>query len=373
VNNDNPAMLDVDLSRKRQKRLLDAMAERKLDAVVVGDPQHVYYFSAKRPNWLHFGAFILFSDGRSWLTSGNTPAEGAAVDESFAYEAQWMATLRQEQPAVVAAQVLAALKGRRAREIGVDASAVTSQVALMAELDVEPVDPVIWQLRRQKEADELALLRKAAKCADAMYRRAREIIAPGVAELDVYTQLMAAAVAEAQEPMSALLGNDYACGGGGGPPRAGRTCQPGELYIIDVGPAYRGYFADACRTFSVDQKPTDEQLQAHEAIVGALGIVEKLARPGAKCREIYQAVFEHLKDCSGARFPHHLGHGIGLQPHEYPHLNPKWDDILLEGEVFTAEPGLYAPQLKSGIRLENDYVVTADGVENLISSSLALS
>src|SRR5690606_18596669 len=74
-------MLDPGLSRVRQKRLLDAMAERKLDAIVVGEPQHVYYLSAFRPQWQHQAAFVLFSDGRSWLISANAPADGAAADE----------------------------------------------------------------------------------------------------------------------------------------------------------------------------------------------------------------------------------------------------------------------------------------------------
>src|SRR6266545_2956988 len=126
-------MLDPKFSRARQKRLLDAMAERKLDAVVVGDPQHVYYFSTFRPHWLHFGAFVLFSDGRAWLSSANKPASGAAVEDAVAHEANWMSTLRQEQPRVIAEQVVELLKSRRAKSFAVDASAVTSQVALLAE------------------------------------------------------------------------------------------------------------------------------------------------------------------------------------------------------------------------------------------------
>jgi Xaa-Pro aminopeptidase len=53
-------------------------------------------------------------------------------------------------------------------------------------------------------------------------------------------------------------------------------------------------------------------------------------------------------------------------------LNPNWDDVFQEGEVFTAEPGLYGPQLRAGIRLENDYLVTATGVELLSDFSLDL-
>jgi Xaa-Pro aminopeptidase len=364
-------MLDPTLSRARQKRLLEEMAARKLDAVVVGAHEHVQYLSARRPNWLTFGAFVLWADGKTWMTTGDSPLEGAAVDEAVTYEARWMATLRQEQPMVVAAQVVEALKARRTREIGVDASAVSSHIALMA-MDIEPIDSVLWQMRRRKDADELELMRKAAKGADTMYRRAREIVRPGVLETEVFVELQAAATREAGEPLSAYLGNDYACGSGGGPPRPGREARAGEIYVIDVGPAYRGYFSDACRAFAVDRKVTDAQMTAYNAIVEALRIVEKMAKPGVRCRDIYQAVFDHLLKCPVGKFPHHLGHGVGLQPHEYPHLNPKWDDVLMEGEVFTAEPGLYSPAINGGIRLENIYHVTARGVEILISAPLEM-
>jgi Xaa-Pro aminopeptidase len=306
------------------------------------------------------------------MTSGDAVPEGAAVDEALTFEARWMATLRQEQPMVVAAQVVEALKARRTREIGVDASSVSSQIALMA-VDVEPIDTVLWQMRRRKDADELALMRTAAKCADAMYRRAREIIRPGVLETDVFVELHSTATREANEPLSAYLGNDYACGAGGGPPRPGREARTGEIYIIDVGPAFRGYFSDACRAFAVDRRPTDAQMAAWTALAEALKIVERMAKPGVRCRDIFQAVFDHLLKSPVGRFPHHLGHGVGLQPHEYPHLNPKWDDVLMEGDVFTAEPGLYGPSINGGIRLENIYLVTASGVENLIESPLELT
>jgi Xaa-Pro dipeptidase len=368
-------MLDPNLSRARQQRLLKQMADRKLDAVVVGLPHHVYYLSAFHPHWLQFGAFVLFADGRSWLTCGNSQAKDAAADDVVSYEASYAGTLRQEQPAVVAAQVVAALKARRAKHIAIDTSAVTAQLAIMlGEVGVEPIDPVLWELRRVKDEDELALMRKAVNCAEAMYRRARDVIQPGVREVDVFAELSAAAIREAGEPLTALLGNDFACGVGGGPPRPGTVAEAGQFYILDVGPSYRHYFADVSRAFSVDRKPTDAQLKAQAAIVGVLKLVESMAKPGVRCRDIYQAASEHLRQHYGAPgMPHHLGHGVGLQPHEFPHLNPKWDDVLMEGEVFTAEPGLYGPDLAGGIRLENDYLVTKNGVENLLDFPLELT
>ncbi|HEV2292750.1 MAG TPA: Xaa-Pro peptidase family protein [Tepidisphaeraceae bacterium] len=371
-------MLTVEHSRQRQRRLLEVMRRRNLDAVVVGVPHHVYYFSAVRSSWLHESAFVLMPDGRAWLTSGNKPAENAAVDEAVSYEAQWHATLRQEQPAVVALQALDRLKskgGGSASRIGIDASTVTSQLLLAYEGHAEPIDADLWQMRRRKDADELELMKLAIRATEAMYSRARELIEPGIQEISVFTELHAAAVKSTGEPMTAPLGNDYVCGGGGGPPRNGRAAKAGEIYVLDLGPSYRGYFADNCRAFAVGGKPTDKQMNTWTAITDCLELVERLAKPGVRCRDLHDAAAAFQLDRTGIKLPHHLGHGVGLQPHEYPHLNPSpgWDDVLLEGEVFTAEPGLYGPHLNGGIRIENNYLVTASGVKNLLNFPMELA
>jgi Xaa-Pro aminopeptidase len=357
----------------RQQRLLPALERLKLDAVVVGLAYHVQYFSAHRPHWLQQGAFILFADGRSALFTANKAAANVAADMVLAYEANWMGTQRQEQPVEVGKAVLGLLRERRAKRIGIDASAVGSQIALGFDGDALAIDPELWQLRRRKDPDELELMKTAVRASEAMYARAREIIRPGVAELEVFTQLHAAAVWSTGEAMSDYLGNDYACGVPGGVARQGGTAAAGQLYVLDLGPSYHGYFADNCRAFAVDGKPTDAQHKAWAARVGALQVVERLARPGVRCRDLVEAVNQHLIQAGRTAVPHHLGHGVGLQPHEFPHLNTKWDDVLMEGEVFTAEPGQYGPELNAGIRLENQYLVTSTGVENLVNFPLDLA
>jgi Xaa-Pro aminopeptidase len=360
-------MLDVSKSRGRQQRLLHMMRERKLDAAVVGLPHHVYYFSTVMPHWLQSGAVVLLADGRLTLICGNVPKE-AAADDVVPFEATYMGTQRQEQPAVVAEKVVALLGS--SKRVGIDTSPVGAELAMR--ISVEAVDESLWQMRRVKDADELALMEKAVKCASAMYRRAREVIRPGVSEVDVFIEVQAAAVREAGEPMSALLGNDYVSGRGGGPPRSDRKAEAGEIFILDVGPCYRGYFGDVCRGFSVGGNPSREQLAAADALRTSLQMVERRAKPGVRCREIYDEVNDFLSLYPRAKFGHHLGHGVGLQPHEFPHLNPRWDDVLMEGEVFTAEPGLYSAELRGGLRMENEYVVTKHGVRNLLDTPVEL-
>jgi Xaa-Pro aminopeptidase len=362
-------MLDPESCRQRQKRLLRVMQEQKLDSAFISAPHHVYYFTGHRSFWLHESALVLNSEGRTVLSCGKSPEVAPAVDDVRVYESNWMSTQRQEQAALAAELVVGELSNQR---VGFDTSAVAAHL-LRSVPQARLLDDAIWQMRRTKDFDEVALMRRAAACTEAMYRRAREIIEPGISEIRVYCELQQIAVQIADEPLSpAYLGNDYACAEPGGPPRANRSAQAGELYILDLGPAYRGYFSDNCRTFSVDRKPTDAQMKAWQIVTDSFPIVERLAKPGVRCRDIFDAVDDHYRARTGKGFPHHLGHGVGLQPHEFPHLNPRWGDALMEGEVFTAEPGLYSPELRAGMRFENQYLVTKSGVENLTPFPLGL-
>jgi Xaa-Pro aminopeptidase len=254
--------------------------------------------------------------------------------------------------------------------LGVEYSSCSPELATRIAGVLVDIEPELYEMRRRKDRDELVRLRKAIAGTAAMHRRAREIIAPGVNELEVFNELQAAAVAEYGEVMTGT-GNDYACGERGGPPRD-RKIEAGELYILDLGPAFRGYFADNTRVTAVGGKPTDEQHQAWEHIVPVFDMVERSVKPGASCRELFREAHEWLNQPKRWEFEHHLGHGIGLYPHEAPHLNPCWDDTFQAGEVFAVEPGLYSDSLRAGIRLENNYLVTETGVELLTPFPLEL-
>lgn len=368
--------------RIRQQRLLAEIERQRLDLVIVAHNAHVQWLTGCHFSWLFSPMAALTADGHCTLVAPERrmPAV-AAADEVVPYEAQWHSTLRNDQRVASAAVLMSRLTGRaKPRRVGFDSSSsgphlvgdsLRESLQLAERVDHIDIDPTLYYLRRRKEADELALMRKAIAATGRMYERARAIVAPGVNELDVFNQLQAAAVEEFREAQSALPGNDYACNARGGPPRD-RRCQDGELYILDLGPAFRGYFSDNCRTLSVNRRPTDLQQRTWEVIAAVFPVVESSVRPGLSCKAFFELIQRQLDEYMPGVFNHHLGHGVGLFPHEAPHLNPRWDDRFEIGDVFTVEPGLYTPELRAGIRLENQYLVTESGVELLTDFPLGL-
>ncbi len=364
--------INIEHCRARQHRLLEHMRRENIDLAIVQKPEHVQWLMGPRFPWLLDAAALLAIDGRAALIAPQEEPVTAADDVAL-YDARRCSTLRNDQRQACSEALVKYLDGRpQPRRVGVEYSACGSFLASALQAELINIEPELYRLRRYKHPDELARIKKAIAGTGAMYAKAREIIEPGINELEVFNQLQAAAVREFGEMLTGT-GNDYACGEKGGPPRD-RKAQDGELYILDLGPAFRGYFADNCRTIAVNGRPTDVQQAAWERLAEVFPLIERTVKPGVSCRQLYSIVQAHLDQLLPGNFDHHLGHGIGLFPHEAPHLNPslEWDDVFEEGDVFTAEPGLYTPEMRAGIRLENDYLVTESGVVLLSDFPLEL-
>ena len=305
--------IDVAACRGRQRRLLQQMVEQRLDLVIVSQREHVQYLIGP-----HFAATFqpvaaLTSEGEVTLVAPERrlPASHAA-DRVLGYAAQWHSTLRNDQRKAsteMLCQTLgpAAFRGRLGVEFSCYARFFPDSSTLY------DIEPILYRLRRRKDPDELARIRRAVTATERMFAQARSILRPGINELDVFSELQAVAVRECGELLTGT-GNDYQSGSRGGPPRD-RRIQAGELYILDLGPAFRGYFADNTRTFPVSA-PTPMQRQAWKFVVRALEHVEGSARPGKSARALFEEASAILQESPVGTFNHHLGHGIGLFPHE---------------------------------------------------------
>lgn len=334
---------------------------------VLGDPKHVLYLTGYLTEETNTSAVVLQDEGKCFLVAPPCD-EDLAADELVVYEPSALCTIRLDQTYTVA-QCVRSILGSNQGVVGLDKGGSSgflgALVAGAMDLDSELID-----LRRAKDEDELAILKRGIEITHSCYARAREIVKPGISELEVYTDLYRTAVEVTGEKLPAI-GNDFQCNSPGGPPRS-RRAQSGELYILDLGVEFSGYFADNSRTFSVDGEPTALQQRAWRDIVEVFSMVEDKVKPGVPCNTLFGEVKEFLDAAWPGSFFHHLGHGVGLSPHEKPNLNPHWNQIFRVGDYFTVEPGLYERELSGGIRLEENYLVTADGVEKLTSFPLDL-
>jgi Xaa-Pro aminopeptidase len=141
-----------------------------------------------------------------------------------------------------------------------------------------------------------------------------------------------------------------------------RTMAEGDLVVLDVGAEYRRYTADVTRTFPVSGRFTAEQRRVYEAVLRAQDAAIAAVRPGARISDVHAAAWRSLdKDGLARHFPHGTSHWLGLDVHDVG----RYETRLAPGMVLTVEPGAYLADTATGVRIEDDVLVTEDGCEVL--------
>jgi Xaa-Pro dipeptidase len=146
-----------------------------------------------------------------------------------------------------------------------------------------------------------------------------------------------------------------------------RTLTAGDAVLVDGGCAVEGYRSDVTRTVIFGQ-PSDKQRRVWDIVKKAQDAALKAAKPGATCESVDAAARKVVEDAGygpGYKyFAHRLGHGIGMEGHEYPYL-VKGNTLKLEpGMTFSNEPGIYIYG-EFGIRIEDCMVITENGARHL--------
>ncbi len=143
------------------------------------------------------------------------------------------------------------------------------------------------------------------------------------------------------------------------------------MTVVDWGVSYQGYCTDITRTLAFGRIPRSLQ-RAHALVLEAQGKALEKIRPGVKAKEVDLAARDIIETAGyGTFFGHGLGHGVGLEVHERPHVSKGSGDVLEEGMVFTVEPGIYLPGI-GGVRVEDMVLVTSRGADVLTTLSRSL-
>jgi Xaa-Pro aminopeptidase len=232
-------------------------------------------------------------------------------------------------------------------------------------LELVPRQGLVEQLRAVKDESELESFRRACAITDRMFERlVSEVPFVGRRERDVawdITRIYHEEGAEA-EAFEAIVGS----GPTGARPhaRAGdRVIEAGELVVIDTGCHVDGYVSDYTRTLATGELDA-EMREAYDVVRSAQQAGLDSIRAGAEGVAVDAAARNVIEGSAfSGTFGHGLGHGLGLDVHEAPRLSSESSDTLAAGNVVTVEPGVYLAG-RFGIRIEDDVIVTEDGIEN---------
>jgi Xaa-Pro aminopeptidase len=300
------------------------------------------------------------------------------------------------------------------------ASFMRAFAARHAGVELRDAHPALDSLRSRKSPAEIAMLRRAIDITVEAQRQAMRTLRPGMYEYEIealFTGAFRRTGGDGPAFVSII---------GSGPNSTqyhynanDRRMQAGDVVVMDVGAGYGGYAADVTRTVPVSGRYTPEQRAVYQIVRDAQAAAERVVRPGASFqswRDAAQAEVARgvarlgLTEGVNATFDppwadqctarpvactqaflymaHGLGHGIGLEVHDQPH---PWlgTGIFAAGDVFTIEPGVYVSRKlleilpdtprnramiatvqgavarydHTGVRIEDDYLVTPTGVE----------
>lgn len=226
------------------------------------------------------------------------------------------------------------------------------------------LDEKINAMRVIKDEDELNKLRKAAQLADYAIEVGCKEIAEGKTEMEILTAIESA-IQEKGCKMSfetMVLSGPKSASPHGKP--GARKVEKGDMILFDLGVIYDGYCSDITRTVAFGE-PSEAQKAIYNAVLAANSNAIAAVKPGVRAMDLDKIARDTITNAGyGEYFTHRLGHGLGISVHEFPSVTGANDMVMEEGMVFTIEPGVYKSDV-TGVRIEDDVVVTKDGVEVL--------
>lgn len=232
-----------------------------------------------------------------------------------------------------------------------------------------PTTDMVLRLRAVKDPGEIQRLRAAQAVTDAAFSHIVDFMRPGMTEREVQLELEDFMLRHGAGALA--FHSIVAAGANGADPHAipGATkLEAGQSVVLDFGAKAFGYCSDMTRTVFLGA-PDDEMSGAWDTLRRANEKVEALLKPGVTGKEAHELAEKVLATGGfGGMMGHGLGHGVGLEIHELPVLNPRNEEPLVEGNVVTVEPGIYSPG-RYGMRLEDFGVVTADGFDVFTQST----
>jgi Xaa-Pro dipeptidase len=370
--------ITVDERRGRIEKAKRLMRENKIDALMLTGGTSMDYFTGMR--WglsERLLAAIIPVNGSAFLVTPKFEQERAmeqAHKGPLGSDADVYAWEEHESPYALIAQGLQK-RGLTTATIAAEETVrfqFADGAAHISQVKVVSGTPITAGCRMVKDAHEIALMRLASQVTLKAYEAAWKSLKEGMTQ-DDFENLVAMAHQQLGFAGSAgvQVGKYSALPHGSETPQVVRE---GSILLIDGGCKVEGYSSDLSRTFvlgKATQRMKDVFEIEHRAQTAAL----KTARPGLPCDAVDAAARKVIVDAGFGPdytyFSHRVGHGMGMDGHEWPYLVRGNTLPLQPGMVFSDEPGIYIPG-EFGIRLEDDMLITESGAELFTPQSPSL-
>ncbi|MEI3613588.1 M24 family metallopeptidase [Pseudogracilibacillus sp. SO30301A] len=346
----------------RLKKFHKYMEKECLDAVFITLPRSVYYFTGfnTNPHERFFGLYLVLGE-EPVLIVPELDLEKATLKSNV----QNILTHRDGDNPL---KILKELTTQRIGKCGVQKEHLTLarfeeiDSVIMAESYIN-VDEEIQKMNVIKSQDEIVKIKEAIRISDEALYEGLKIVKQGISEYEIAAEIQFQRIRLGADGggLMVVSGEKSALPHG----RTGdRIIEEGDLLLIDGGVQKDGYVSDITRTFAVGEINAEKKriyntvLEANHAAIEAI-------KPGISFGELDTIARNIIIEKGfGKYFTHRLGHGMGMNNHEYPSIHGLNQDFIQAGMVFTVEPGIYVPDV-GGVRIEDDVAVTKDGFEIL--------
>ena len=348
------------------QQLQTYLKENQYDAAFITTPDNVFYFSnfKSNPHERLLGVMV-FQEAEPFLVCPKMEAPDA-VNSGWSQEI--IGHLDTDNPWNLIAQAIQA-RGITMSTVAIEKSHLTverleSLQEIYPQANFVRLDDKINEMRVIKDAIEIEKMRKAAALADYAIEVGCKEIAEGKTEMEILTAVENAIQAKGCKMSfeTMVLSGPKTASPHGTP--GDRKIQKGDMILFDLGVIYDGYCSDITRTVAFGE-PSESQKEIYNTVRQANENAIAAVKPGVRAMELDKIARDTITDAGfGEYFTHRLGHGLGISVHEFPSVTGTNELELKEGMVFTIEPGVYKADV-TGVRIEDDVVVTADGVEIL--------
>lgn len=234
------------------------------------------------------------------------------------------------------------------------------------------LDKKISEIRTVKKDEQVNTIIKAQRIAEKAFDYILTFIKEGVTEKEVALTLEYFMLKNGADALSfdtiAVSGKNSSMPHG---VPTDKKIEKGDFITMDYGAVCDFYHSDMTRTVAVGEV-SSKQIEVYETVLKAQEEAFRVMKVGVPCKDVDKAARDTIVNAGyGEYFGHGLGHGVGVEIHELPSLNPSSGAILEVGNIVTNEPGIYLPG-EFGVRIEDMALITEDGYENLTLSEKKL-